>query len=129
MFQQWSFDKAASPTQVHHLILGDEYSVRWSGKIEPQFAGKHKFYLRGAAGFRLWVDNRLLLNAWAEHADNSELFASDPIELALGRKYDLRLETFNAGGGRGCQLYWECAGIGRMVHVPQSQLYPALAAR
>jgi len=54
MFQQWSYDKATSPTQVHHLITGDEYSIRWTGQIEPQFTQSHKFSLRGAAGFRLW---------------------------------------------------------------------------
>jgi hypothetical protein len=123
MFQQWSFDKGASPTQVHHLITGDEYSVRWTGKVEPQFTESHTFFLRGAAGFRLWIGDRLLLNAWEERPDNSQLIASEAIDLVQGRKVDLRLETFNTGGGRGCQLYWECAGLGRMVHVPQSQLY------
>jgi hypothetical protein len=123
-FDQWSYDRAASPTQVHHRITGDAFSVRWTGRVEPHYDGPHTFRLQGGAGFRLWVDGRLVLDAWAERADNADHVDSEPVELGAGRRYDLRLETFNAAGARGCQLYWTCEHLGRMVDVPQSQLYP-----
>jgi hypothetical protein len=123
-FDQWSYDRAASPTRVHHRITGDAFSVRWTGRVEPQYTAAHTFRLQGGGGFRLWVDERLLLDAWSERADNADYVDSEPIELAAARRYNLRLETFNVAGARGCQLYWTCPQLGRMVHVPQSQLYP-----
>jgi hypothetical protein len=123
-FQQWSFDRAASPVGVHHLITSDAFSVRWTGRVEAHYTAPHRFRVQGGGGFRLWVDGRLVLDAWSERADNADYVDSAPVEMTAGRQYDLRLETFNTAGARGCQLYWTCDAIGRMVHVPQSQLYP-----
>ena len=125
MFQQWSYDRAASPTGVHHLITGDAYSIRWTGSIQPQYTAPHSFRVQGGAGFRLWLAGRLIIDSWSERADNTDALESAPVPLEADRRYELRLETFNTAGARGCQLHWSCPQIGRMVHVPQSQLYPA----
>jgi hypothetical protein len=123
-FQQWSYDPGASPNGVHHRIKGDEFSVRWTGHIEPQFTEDFTFRVVGGAGFRLWIDNRLVIDSWTERADNTDGLDSAPLALTTGRRYALRLETFNTAGARGCQLYWTCPSLGRFIHVPQSQLYP-----
>jgi hypothetical protein len=128
MFQQWSYDKGASPHGVHHLIERDEFSVRWTGQVEPQFGEPHTFYVQGGGGFRPWIDGRQVIDSWHESAENTATVESDPVALSAGRRYALRLETFNRGGARGCQLFWNCKGLGRMVHVPQSQLYLDLAS-
>jgi len=123
-FQQWSYDRDASPNGLHHLITGDAFSARWTGLIEPQFSQSYTFRLQGSGGFRLWVDDRQLIDSWEDRADNADFVESPSIELTEGKKYAIRVETFNTGGARGCQLYWMCDGLGRMVHVPQSQLFP-----
>jgi hypothetical protein len=98
--------------------------VRWTGRIEPQFSQLHTFRLQGSGGFRLWIDDRQVIDDWSDRVDNADFVESQPIELQKGKQYAIRLETFNASGARGCQLYWQCKGSGRMIHVPQSQLYP-----
>ncbi|CAA9412988.1 MAG: hypothetical protein AVDCRST_MAG64-2436, partial [uncultured Phycisphaerae bacterium] len=128
-FQQWSVDKAASPNGMHHRITGDAFSARWTGRVEPHYTAAHRFRVQGGAGFRLWVDGRLVLDDWRERPDNADYVDSGPVDLAAGRRYDLRLETFNTAGARGCQLLWTCDAIGRFVHVPQSQLYPEADAQ
>lgn len=124
MFQQWTYDKAASPTQVHHLIKGDNYSMRWTGMIEAQYSETYKFKLQGSGGFRLWIDNAQIIDSWVDRLDNQDSVTSAGINLVAGQKYSIRIEHMNIGGARGCQLFWECPSLGRSIHVPQSQLYP-----
>lgn len=96
-FQQWSVDKDASPHGVHHLIRGDMFSVRWTGRIEPQFSEPHTFRVQGSGGFRLWIDDRQVIDDWTDRADNADFVESKPIDLQKGKQYAIRLETFNAG--------------------------------
>ncbi len=123
MFQQWTYDKAASPTQVHHKIKGDNYSMRWTGMVEAQYSEVYKFRLAGSGGFRLWINNVQVIDSWIDRADNKDSVTSLGINLVAGQKYNIKLEHMNMGGARACQLYWECPSLGRSVHIPQSQLY------
>jgi hypothetical protein len=123
MFQQWTYDKAASPTQVHHRIKSDRYSMRWTGMVEAQFSESYKFRVQGSGGFRLWIDNVNVIDSWSDRTDNQDSVTSAGINLVAGQKYDIKLEHMNAGGARACQLFWECPSLGRSIHVPQSQLY------
>ncbi|RYZ47909.1 MAG: hypothetical protein EOP49_20020, partial [Sphingobacteriales bacterium] len=123
MFGQWTYDKAASPTQVHHKITSGNYSMRWTGNIEAQYSETYTFKTRGSGGFRLWIDGQQILDSWVDRASNDDSVASKPIRLAAGQKYSVKLEHMNLGGARACHFYWECPSIGRSVHVPQSQMY------
>jgi len=123
MFQQWTYDKGASPTQVHHRITGDGYSMRWTGKVEAQYTESYQFRMMGSGGFRLWVNHIKIIDSWTDRADNKDIVTSSTIDLIAGLKYDIKIEHMNMGGARGCQLFWECKSIGRSIHIPQSQLY------
>lgn len=126
MFQQWSFDEKASPDEVHHLISGDAFSVRWTGKIEAQESTPYRFRLHGGGGFRLWVDGQPVIDDWAERADAVYTADSAPIDLVAGQKADIRIEHMNQSGGRSCLLYWQTPSMGgdRWEIVPVHQLYP-----
>ena len=62
MFDQWSIDAKSSPNGVHHLITGDAFTIRWTGRIEAQFTATHTFFLQGAGGFRLWIDGKQIID-------------------------------------------------------------------
>ena len=39
----------------------DFVSVRWQGKVKPQFAEVHTFYVSSDDGAKLWVDNVVMI--------------------------------------------------------------------
>ena len=123
MFQEWAYDKKVSPTQVHHRITGDQFSIRWTGKIEAQYSEKYTFKLEGSGGFRLYINNVAIIQSWFDKTKATDFVTSVPVDLVAGQKYDIKLEYMNESGHRRCMFYWECPSLGRSIHVPQSQLY------
>ncbi|NII27411.1 hypothetical protein HB364_20140 [Pseudoflavitalea sp. X16] len=112
-FTEWS-------AGVHYAITGSTYSVRWTGKIMPQYSEAYTFYLGSGGGHRLWIDGKLILDSWVEHYPDS--FKSIPITLVAGQLYDIKLEYFNTSGGTGMGLLWTSPSLA-LEYVPQSQLY------
>jgi alpha-D-xyloside xylohydrolase len=47
-------------------ILPDQ-SVTWEGTIESKFAGTHEFQLYGSSYFKVFVDDRLVLDRWRQN--------------------------------------------------------------
>ena len=115
-----SFSEWASG--VHYKITSNKYSVRWTGQIEPQFSEKYIFYIGSGGGHRLWIDNKLIVEGWMENYPDT--FASMPIYLIAGQKYDIRLEYFNDNTNSVIGLFWSCPSL-PLEYVPQSQLYPS----
>jgi hypothetical protein len=115
---QINFDwSRAAPAQELGLI---NYSVRWSGWVEPRFSGTHTLTTNSDDGVRLWIDGTKIIDNWTVHGA-----ALDPgsIELEKGRKYHLKLEFFQASGDAVIQLFWAYQGQAQQL-IPQSQLYP-----
>jgi hypothetical protein len=112
-FSEWS-------TGVHHAITGSIYSVRWTGKIMPQYSESYTFYLSSGGAHRLWIDNKLILDSWEEHYP--DVYQASPITLEAGKLYDIKLEYYNKDGGTGMGLFWKSNSL-PLEYVPQSQLF------
>ncbi len=104
------------------------FSVRWTGKIEPQYSEMYTFATEEDDGLRLWVDGRLLVNDWKDHMLTAR---HGSIRLEAGRKYDIRVEYFNgadhAKGSLGhaeVHLRWSSASQ-PLETVPESALWQA----
>jgi hypothetical protein len=117
-FSEWS-------AGVHYAITGNAYSVRWTGQVQPQYSETYIFLLGSGGGHRLQIDNKLILAGWKEHYP--DVYRSMPITLTAGKKYDIKLEYFNTGGGTGMGLFWTSASQ-VLEYIPQSQLYPEASA-
>jgi hypothetical protein len=113
-FTEWS-------TGVHYAIKSNSYSVRWTGKIQPQYTETYTFHLGSGGGHRLWVAGKLLLDSWQERYPGG--FQSSPVSLEAGKLYDIKLEYFNTDSGTGMGLFWTSKSL-PLEYVPQSQLYP-----
>ena len=98
------------------------FSARWTGRIEAPLTDTYTFTTVSDDGVRVWVDNKLLLDNWTPHSPTQN--TSSPIALEGGRKYDLKIEYFNGDGGGTLQFYW-AGGCRRKELVPSSQFYPA----
>ena len=96
----------------------DQYSIVWTGFIEPTESGKHTFYTSSNDGVRLSIDEKMVVDNWTDHStteDNGE------IDLKAGQKYPLKLEYYQGGGGAAMKLYW--AGPKKKKElVPEKQL-------
>ncbi len=100
----------------------DNYTVRWLGEVQPLFTEQLTFHVFSDDGCRLWVNNQLLIDAWYPKA-SSEVAGS--IFLEKGKKYALRLEYFENGGGAVVSLRWSGVQTPRSV-IPSRQLFPIL---
>jgi hypothetical protein len=98
----------------------DTFSVRWTGKVEPQVSGTYTFYTQSDDGVRLWVDGRLLVDNWTDHALAED---SGTISLLAGVGYDLRMEFYENGGDALARLLWSGPATVKEV-VPSSRLSP-----
>ncbi|RYF26121.1 MAG: hypothetical protein EOO42_02305 [Flavobacteriales bacterium] len=69
----------------------DHCSVRWTGVVKPQQSGKYKFTVRGFDGFRLYVDDKEVINLWREQGITTKSVALD---LSADKEHKVRLEYY-----------------------------------
>jgi Beta-glucosidase-related glycosidases len=84
----------------------DGFSVRWTGKLTPPKSGLYSLALRSDDGSRLYLDGKLVVDDWGDHAPTLK---TAEIELVGGRAYDVRLEYFEGILGASVELLWQKA--------------------
>jgi murein DD-endopeptidase MepM/ murein hydrolase activator NlpD/lipopolysaccharide export system protein LptA len=101
-------------------IGADTFSVRWRGKVLPQYSETYTFYTVSDDGVRLWVNGQLLIDNWTDHGTTEN---SGTINLTAGSLYDIQMEFYENGGGAIAKLLWASPSQGKET-VPQARLYP-----
>ncbi len=81
---EWPADKA---------IPEDNFSVRWTGRLIAPQTGMYELSVTQDDGCRLYIDGRLLIDDWNEHAVYGSVAK---IELKAGREYDIKIEYYEA---------------------------------
>ncbi len=100
-------------------IAVDNFSVRWSGKVEALYSETYTFTTTSDDGVRLWVNGQKLVDNWTNHAATNN---SGTINLIAGHTYDITLEFYENGGQAVAQLYWSSSSQTSQI-IPQAQLY------
>ncbi len=100
-------------------VAANTFSARWVGFVEPRYSETYRFYVRSDDGARLWVDGRALVDEWNDHGPRT---FSGTVFLEAGRRYPIRLEYYENGGGAMVRLEWSSANQTRQV-IPESQLF------
>jgi beta-glucosidase len=77
-------------------FANNNYSIRWTGIIRPRQSKKYEFHVSGDDGYRLWIDNQLVIDLWK---DQGVTPASTEVVLQAGKDYDIKLEYYQKGGG------------------------------
>jgi len=109
-------------------IGNDDFSVRWSGQIQPLSTTTYTFRTKSDDGVRLRVNGTQIINNWDDH---SWEYDYGTINLTAGVKYDIVLEYYERGGQAVAELNWSTTSLitaeaSRSYQIiPQSQLYPA----
>ncbi len=97
------------------------FSVRWQGKVRPQYSEVYTFYTESSDGVRLWVNGKLLIDNWRKHAKTTT--NSGKLRLQAGKKYDIQLEYYNATGSATVRLLWSSKSTPKQV-IPAKRLFP-----
>lgn len=104
-------------------IGADNFSVRWTGQVQPLYSQTYTFYTVSDDGVRLWVNGQLIINNWSDHAAVEN---RANVTLTAGQKYDLKMEFYENGGAAVARLLWSSASQPKQA-IPQSQLYSTSA--
>lgn len=81
----------------------ENFSARWQGELVAREGGEHEIGLEGDDGFRLWLDDKLVVDDWAEAAAR---WGSTRITLRAGQVLRVRIDYYQKGGGRVLRLGW-----------------------
>ena len=81
----------------------DNYSIRWTGKIEAPNSGKYKLGLRGNDGFRLYLNGKLIIDNWEKLTYSTKTV---DIDFMKAQKYDIVIEFHENRGEANIELIW-----------------------
>ena len=99
-------------------IAADTFSVRWTGKVQPQFTETYTFRANVNDGVRLYVNGQLIINAWVNNAGQR----TGTIALTGGQKYTITMEYFENRSTAGAILSWSSPSQAIQV-IPKLRLY------
>ena len=81
----------------------DHYSVRWSGQLTAPETGVYKIGLDGNDGYRLYINNVLLVDNWRKQTYSTRLA---DYSFEKDKSYDIRVEFYEPAGNAHIRLVW-----------------------
>lgn len=100
-------------------ISADTFTARWTGTVQAQFSETYTFHTISDDGTRLWVNNQLVVDSWIDQGPTEH---TGDITLEAGKRYDIKLEFYENGGGAVMRLLWSSLSTPTGV-IPMTQLY------
>jgi hypothetical protein len=100
-------------------IINDNFSARWIGYVMPQYSETYKFYATADDGVRVWVNDKLIIDAWKDQWSTTY---TGNIFLLANHKYAIRVEYYEHSGTASINLKWSSPSTPKEI-IPQSQLY------
>jgi hypothetical protein len=87
------------------------FLVKWAGLVRPELAQTYTMYAASrvqAERVKVWVDNRLVIDAWSSLSAASVAIGTVGFS-SPGGYYNIRVEYAGGRRGEGVQLMWETA--------------------
>ena len=81
----------------------DNFSIRWTGVVRPLKTGNYKFKINGDDGFRLWVNNQLVIDQWQDQGITNR---DKNVTLTVGKDATIKLEYYDSGGMADITMGW-----------------------
>jgi len=103
------------------LLKADFYSVRWTGQLVAAATGKFKIGLEGNDGFRLYINNKLIIDNWYKQSYRTSVA---DYSFEKGKSYDIRIEFFEPVGNGSIKLVWN----GGVVNDWKKKIHEAVTA-
>lgn len=96
--------------QTEGVKEATNFSVRWTGTLQALGAAGYTFTVRvGSGGARLWLDSKLVIDAWNNRG--SHQVAATPLSLKAGQAIPFTLEYRHGSDKGGVTLCWEASGM------------------
>jgi len=115
----WGDGETRGVNSPAESINVDDFSARWSGELEVDLTDTYIFHITANNGFRLWLDDRLIIDFWDNPTTSSR--QSEPIELAGGNMHAIRMEYYEGTGTAIAQLSWESTAREEQI-IPRAAL-------
>jgi alpha-L-fucosidase len=112
-------------------IKEDDFTVTWTGFIQPDQTDNYTFEAKADDGIRVWIDNELIINQWKKASGESESNAmgreaeqsvDGNIRLKAKKKYPIRIEYYEHRQNAMARLFWAGTGSEKSI-VPQKNLF------
>ena len=87
-------------------LNNDFYSVRWTARLETPASGHYHIGLDGNDGFRLYINDQLLIDQWSKQSYHTLL---KDFYFEKGRSYAIRVEFAEPSGNAHIHLIWDYA--------------------
>jgi hypothetical protein len=113
------FDWGQSPPFADMTSNG--FSVRWVGRVIVSNSEHYTFHTVTDDGVRLWINNKLIIDAWKDEFLN---LAAAPLLLIGGQTNEMRMEMFDARDRAVARLFWSSPTTPRSI-IPNERLLPA----
>lgn len=98
------------------LLGDDQFSVRWTGYLIPEFNETYTFYLRGDDGVRLWLGQNLVIDNWTDQTSATEVQGS--LNLEADQPVPVRLEYYEQSGTAEIQWSWSSESLAKQIVAP-----------
>jgi cytochrome c peroxidase len=102
-------------------VNANNFSVRWTGKVEASSTGNFQFQTASNDGVRVWINGVLVINNWTSHATKTDTSAS--IALVNGTRYAVTMEYYDLSGTAVARLRWKRPGETGFIAIPATRLY------
>jgi beta-glucosidase len=86
----------------------DNFSIRWTGQLLPPVSGKYEISVGANDGFRLFIDDQRVLDAWQTSPRLQSKSAM--VDLHAGEPRKIRLEYFEETRDAEVRLSWRMPG-------------------
>ncbi len=107
-------------------VNGNYWSTRWTGEVLPEFSQIYTFYFTADDAARVWVNGKLLINAWPRSGGATEF--SGTIELVAGMRVPIVVEFYELTGDARAELRWSSANLIKEI-IPMTRLFPTVPPR
>lgn len=84
-------------------VPAENYSARWTGVLVAPADGDYRLGASSDGGYRLYFDNKLLIDDWAPHGERALTIL---VHLQAGHAYPIRLEYFHFTSESAVRLLW-----------------------
>ena len=77
-------------------VQAENFNIEWTGTVLAPVSGQYRFSTTSDDGIRVWVNGRLMINNWTDHAPTTN--TSQKITLTAGVRYSIRVQCYRARG-------------------------------
>lgn len=101
-------------------MFHNNFSVRWTGQILPQYSQTYHFVARVDDGVKLWINNQLVVDRWPGGGVTD---STGSIELKANVFYDIVMEYYENTRAAEAHLSWYSEDQAKQI-IPTQRLFP-----